>query len=216
MKKSELVEGRDYAAGSTSRHDRFRMARVTVVEVDGARQRENGTTAKGIVLLLVEAGTSWGVMGRRKVGDEFVVASAREIQQEWESYATRKAAHEEHVKAVQRERERKREAAKRASVRLRGLGVSVGSKFDRDDPVRVDDATFSIGADAMEGLLERLDPVRAAEDAIRAFCANDGRSEDEFEEVLAAVLDELRERLATSPDGYKLASCGAPQDGDPF
>jgi hypothetical protein len=39
MRKSELKVGGEYAAGSTSTYDRFSLARVRVVDLDGERGR---------------------------------------------------------------------------------------------------------------------------------------------------------------------------------
>lgn len=217
MKKSELIEGRDYAAGSTSRYDRYALARITVLHINGERPRDNGTMAKGIVVRLVSKASGNYVFSRHVIGEEFVLPSARHVQKTWDEYEKEKAAHNEAMRARAAEEKRCRDVAMAAAVKLRAFGVPVGKRFSHD-PVRFDAGVFTVKADAMAGLLERLDPVEAAEDALRAFLAKgqDWPPDDGEEGIIAAVLDELRERLATSPDGYKLASCGAPQDGDPF
>jgi hypothetical protein len=139
MRKSELKVGGEYAAGSPSRYDPWRMVPVRVVEIDGERPRSNGTMQRGIVVELVQDSDEYRWRG--KAGDVKVIDSARDIRSEWGAYVERKAEHERLMAERQAEAERVRRVAEDVEVRLTSLG------FGRIG--RGGDDTFRIPADTM-------------------------------------------------------------------
>lgn len=142
MRKSELKVGGEYAAGSTSRYDRFSLTRVRVVDLDGEREQETlwgrVQKARGIVVALVGDSDTYGFRG--KDGEEFILKSARDIQSEWTPYVERKAEHARIMAERQTETERVRRVAEGVEVRLTGLGFGRISRSD---------GTFRIPADTM-------------------------------------------------------------------
>jgi hypothetical protein len=109
MRKSELKVGGEYAAGSTSTYDRFSLARVRVVDLDGEREEKTSwgrvRKVRGIVVALMGDSDTYGFRG--KDGEEFVLKSARDIHSEWAPYVERKAEHER-IMAERRNRGRAR------------------------------------------------------------------------------------------------------------
>jgi hypothetical protein len=124
MRKSELKVGGEYAAGSTSSYDRFSLARVRVVDLDGEREEKTSwgrvQKVRGIVVALM--GDSDMYRFRGKDGKEFVLKSAHDIQSEWAPYVERKAEHERIVAERQAEAKRVRKVAEEVDARLTALG----------------------------------------------------------------------------------------------
>jgi hypothetical protein len=156
MKKSELQPGVEYAFGSTSRYDRYRAVKVTVVEVDGERERANGTTVKGIVVagggdLRRLAGYVSEAEVARVQSGEWVVRSGRYLREPWADFEEKVRRHEEAEAEKGEERKRRQEVAGEVRAKLRRLGL--------EDAFRVDPGQyrFSASADTMAKLLQRLD-----------------------------------------------------------
>jgi hypothetical protein len=214
VKKTELREGVDYALGSTSKYDRYKAAKVTVVEVDGERERANGTKVKGVVVTsAIEADLSRyaGYVSRGEVervpSGEWVLRSGRYLREPWTDFEEKRRRYDEARAEKHAERERKRGVIEGVIGTLARYGVTT----DGGRGVRVDRTAqhFVFGPDAMAELLCRLDPVQVAEDAIRAMSAKApspsrvarGRAEgydDWFEDALQDVLHEVREGLAVA------------------
>lgn len=126
MRKQDLKVGEEYAAGSTSRFDKWRRARVRVEELDGQRvvkEWSGERMRRGIVVTLVEDCDSYGVRG--KAGDVKVFESAREIVSLWAPYAERKAAYEAGQASAAAERRRVNGVATEAEMELSRRGIDV-------------------------------------------------------------------------------------------
>jgi hypothetical protein len=120
MKKTEIKVGEEYAAGSSSRYDRWKMAHVRVLDLNA----QHGLK-RGIVVEFVEDSNTYGFYG--KTGDPKVLDSARDIRQPWSEYAKDKAEYNE--ARTHREAERKHKAEVAASVieALKGYAFYVGT-----------------------------------------------------------------------------------------
>jgi hypothetical protein len=134
MRKQDLKVGEEYAAGSSSRSDRWRMSRVRVVELDGERPRQSGAAHRGIVVALAADSDryAWPVWTRGKAGDERVIDSARDIQMSWADYERAKAEFDARQAAARSEQDRAMAVSERASERLTALGATYarsGSDF---------------------------------------------------------------------------------------
>ncbi len=146
MKKSDLIEGEDYAIGSPSRYLQWQGKRATVVEINGARPRANGTTQRGIVLRFAEkAGWSYG---STPAGVEWVLDSARDVLGPWAPYAKRKAEYEAAKRARDAESALRRKVAKDAEVELARRGIAARLTGGGEEII--------LSADAMTELLAGL------------------------------------------------------------
>jgi hypothetical protein len=144
MRKADIKVGEEYAAGSPSTYDRWKLARVRVVELDGERIVDgwNGKQRdRGIVVALVEDSRTYRLSG--KAGDELVLSSARNLIQSWASYAEAKAAHDERQHAAAVERRRRCDVAEAAELRLRALSAYEGARWNTTTGV------FAVPADTM-------------------------------------------------------------------
>jgi hypothetical protein len=154
MRKQDLIEGEEYAAGSTSRYDRWNHVRVKLIAIDGEADVPRtssgvvfGTYRKhGIVVELMERSTQYGWRG--EAGDLRVFDSARDIHEPWSAYAERKAEHDREIAAVKAEVARKREVADSVIVRLRQLGIADGVKYGEH--------RFKISPDAMAQIVAMI------------------------------------------------------------
>jgi hypothetical protein len=144
MRKADVKVGEEYAAGSTSRYDRWMLARVRVVDLDGVREVNgwSGIQRKhGIVVALVEDRDEYLLRG--KAGDEKVLQSARDIIEPWARYAERKAAHDASDRAAMAERRRRCDVAEATELRLRALGAYDGVRWNSAN------GQFAVQADTM-------------------------------------------------------------------
>lgn len=145
MRKQDLVEGEEYAAGSRSRLDKWCRAHIRVVALDGTRTI-NGRTLHGIVVQLVDDCGAYGWRG--KAGDEKVLTTATQIHQTWSSYAPLKI-----------ERDRKLDAALIETRRLKDVGDDVVislRKIGYGEGIRYYNGSISIKADVAAKMVERL------------------------------------------------------------
>lgn len=203
MKKSELRPGVEYAVGSTSRYDRFRAVKVTLVDVEGERRRSNGTTAKGIVVsydgeghLRTEAGYIGSALSvERMPSGEWVLDSARWIREPWESFAEKHAAHEAAEERRTAERDRRRKVMAECVVALRGYGFDAEDRHTRDFRMDFSRLRFEVDPDALAELLRRADPVKNAQDVLDFVQRAHPKSEEEYDATVDAALAELRAGL---------------------
>lgn len=153
MKKSDLKVGEEYAAGSTSRYDRWRMAHVRVLDTNA----QHGLR-RGLVVELVEDCNVYGFYG--KAGEPKVLDSARQIRKPWSEYAKDKAEYDEAQAAREAERKRAGEVAKRVIETLHGYGVYQG--IAGDYRYEATSQRFSFSADRMAELLRIVERRNAA------------------------------------------------------
>lgn len=219
MRKSELKVGEEYAIGSSSRYERYRGVKATVVEVAGERRRENGTTMSGIVCEAdyMDLRNRYLHRGVEQVPGEpgmVVVDSARSFVLPWSEFEERREAHEAAQRATAEDRERRKRVLVDATVRLReAFGVDLE---DRGAGVRVDHSrvTVELHADTLGRLVEAVAgpalapgavPVALAGPASRSLAFVEqvkgadlsGFEAHELERVKSIALDaELRARWA--------------------
>jgi hypothetical protein len=148
VRKADLKVGEEYAAGSTSRYDRWKLAHVRLVELEGERvvQEWNGSRRRrGIVVALVEDHDEYLLRG--KAGDEKVLPSARDIIEPWAPYAEALACKRQSDAERAAERNRVRGVAEDVQVRLRAIGAP---------EVRFSDGVFRVPADAMAKIVAMI------------------------------------------------------------
>lgn len=149
MRKQDLVEGEEYAAGSTSRHDRWNRARIKVVELNGTREvpKLTGTAIRrGIVVEFLEDSRiyRWG----GKAGDVRVLDSAIEIHQTWSSYVQLKAEHDRKINAALEWAHLLKQVGDDVVIELKKLGFGEGVSYYG--------GRVSIQADVAAEIVEKL------------------------------------------------------------
>lgn len=151
MRKQDLIEGVEYAAGSRSRFDTYNRAHVKIVEVDGTREVPGRLGSKvvkrGIVVELMEDSKVHRWYG--KAGDIRIVDSARDIQEPWADYASAKADHDRVLTAAMAQSRRLSDVGGDVVARLRALGYVGGVHYSQ--------GRVSIQADMAAEIVARLE-----------------------------------------------------------
>lgn len=149
MTKQEIAKllksGQDeFAAGSSSGYDRYNLAHVRLIDLDGQGADETGRSRRGIVVELIGDSNRYRMRG--KDGQRLVVDSARWIQSPWPTYVEQKAQYDRRQRATEVEVARRREVAMDAEVALIKLGIREGVRRGRE-------STFQVEPDTMAAIL---------------------------------------------------------------
>lgn len=206
MRKDELVAGEAYSAGDTDRYAEWRRVRVVVVEVDGRRGRQNGTTARGIVVRIdppvPREKLPYSIRREHAGSDELVLKTGRNILSRWEPFAANLAEHQKAQAAAGAEKERRRELLARASITLRdsfAVDPETAHSGARLDPRLM---RLALDAEVAEELFRRFEPMGVAGSAIEAFIGE----LDRRELLAVTAMNPSPEELARGLDAARVAA----------
>jgi hypothetical protein len=157
MKRSEVVEGAEYAAGGTGRYDRWLASRVRVEKVGADGPGQFGRTVKNGILIEFIGDGRYYPFAKFTAGERIVLKTARELLQPWPAYAEAKAAHEKTKRAKEGARDRQREVGERSKPRLRALGYETEA-YGAGCRLRYTErgAVWEVTPDVMADLLARI------------------------------------------------------------